>query len=169
MNWDGLGRRPIKSKKSENQYLRRLTVGLMKVREDGVIEALTIDPSLLEAVLLCRSISEFRGKRRMERTIVNLLRAADTNDVEALAEVVENQDEAEEELQSVVRETVHHLLNGEREDAQAFLEENPECSAQHLRQLVRNAKKHQFSSKTAPYDKLYQLVHECMFGPSGDL
>ena len=168
MSWDGLGRRPVRDKRNENQYLRRLTVGLMKVREDAIIQALDIDPSLLEAVIHCRSISEFRGKRRMERTVVNILRGADTEDVEALAEVVEDQDAAEEELESVVRQTVEHLMGGEREDTQSFLEENPECSAQQLRQLVRNAKKHQGTSKTAPYDKLYQLVRECLFGNFGE-
>lgn len=168
MSWDGQGRRPLRDKKRENQELRRLTVALMKVREDAVIDVLDIEPTVKEAIITCRAISEFRGRRRMERQIVNMLRSGDSDDLEILHALVENQEDAEEQLLEEVRVTVTELMNGDREETQSFLEDHPECEPQRLRQLVRNAKKHQTTSKTAPYDKLFTLVHECLFGHSGD-
>lgn len=168
MSWDGQGRRPLRDKKRENQELRRLTVALMKVREDAVIDVLDIEPTVKEAIITCRSITEFRGRRRMERQIVNMLRSGDSDDLEILHELVENQEDAEEQLLEEVRVTVTELMNGDREETQSFLEDHPDCEPQRLRQLVRNAKKHQNTAKTAPYDKLFALVHECLFGHSGE-
>jgi ribosome-associated protein len=168
VSWDGQGRRPLRDKKRENQELRRLTVALMKVREDAVIDVLDIEPTVKEAIITCRSITEFRGRRRMERQIVNMLRSGDSDDLEILHELVENQEDAEEQLLEEVRVTVKELMNGDREETQSFLEEHPDCEPQRLRQLVRNAKKHQNTAKTAPYDKLFALVHECLFGHSGE-
>lgn len=168
MSWDGEGRRPIRDKKQENQDLRRLTVALMKVREDAIIEVLDIEPTLKEAIITCRGIAEFRGRRRMERQVVNMLRAGDAEDIDALHGLVDNQEDAEAQLLEEVRITVTELINGNREETQSFIEDHPDCGSQRLRQLVRNAKKHQNTSKTAPYDKLFALVHECLFGHAGD-
>lgn len=168
MSWDGEGRRPLRDKKRENQELRRLTVALMKVREDAVIDVLDIEPTLKEAIIICRSITEFRGRRRMERQVVNMLRSGDSEDVNTLHLLVDNQEDAEEQLLEEVRVTVTELMNGNREETQSFIEDHPDCEPQRLRQLVRNAKKHQNTAKTAPYDKLFALVHECLFGHTGE-
>ena len=88
MSWDGTGRRPIRNKKDENNYLRKLTVGLMKLREDALIEQVDIEPTLKEAIMEGRSITEFRGKRRKERNILNLMRSADAEDIDALYDLV---------------------------------------------------------------------------------
>ena len=99
MSWDGTGRRPIRDKKGENDYLRKLTVGLMKLREDALVEQLDIEPTLKEAILEGRSITEFREAQK-RRNIVNLMRDADAEDIDALYDLVDNQDVAEEQLKS---------------------------------------------------------------------
>ncbi len=164
MSWDGTGRRPIRDKKSENQYLRKLTVGLMKLREDALVEVLDIEPTLKDAILEGRSITEFRGKRRKERNIVNLMRDADAEDLSLLMEVVENQDEAEDALETLMETVFQDLTSGNSEAVQEFLEDNPELNPQRVRQLVRNARKALNTSKTAPKDKLMAVIYTSIFG-----
>jgi len=164
MGWDGTGRRPVRDKKDENRRLRHLTVGLMKLREDTLVEVLDIEPSLKEAILEGRSITEFRGKRRKERNIVNLMRQADEEDIEMLSDLVENQDAAVEELVSMKEDTYQDLVSGSVEAIQEFLEDNPDLNPQRVRQLVRNARKHVNTTKTAPRDKLMDVIHTTIFG-----
>lgn len=164
MSWDGTGRRPIRDKKGENDYLRKLTVGLMKLREDALVEQLDIEPTLKEAILEGRSITEFRGKRRKERNIVNLMREADAEDIDALYDLVDNQDEAEEQLEELVEQLFQDLVSGSNEALQEFLEDNPELNQQQTRQLVRNAKKTLHTAKTASRDKLLALIRGTIFG-----
>ena len=164
MSWDGTGRRPIRDKKGENNYLRKLTVGLMKLREDALVEQVDIEPTLKEAILEGRSITEFRGKRRKERNIVNLMRDADAEDIDALYDLVDNQDEAEEQLEEVVEQIFQDLVSGSSEALQEFLEDNPELNIQQTRQLVRNARKTLNTAKTAPRDKLLALIRATIFG-----
>ena len=136
----------------------------MKLREDALIEQLDIEPTLKEAVLEGRSITEFRGKRRKERNIVDLMRDADAEDIDALYDLVDNQDEAQEQLEELVEETFQDLVSGSSEALQAFLEDNPELNMQQTRQLVRNAKKALNTAKTAPRDKLLALIRGTIFG-----
>lgn len=164
MSWDGTGRRPIRDKKGENDYLRKLTVGLMKLREDALVEQLDIEPTLKDAILEGRSITEFRGKRRKERNIVNLMRDADAEDIDALYDLVDNQDEAVEQLEELVEETFQDLVSGSNEALQEFLEDNPELNMQQTRQLVRNARKALNTAKTAPKDKLMVVIRSTIFG-----
>ena len=164
MSWDGTGRRPIRNKKDENNYLRKLTVGLMKLREDALVEQVDVEPTLKEAILEGRSITEFRGKRRKERNIVNLMRDADAEDIDALYNLVDNQDEAEEQLEELVGQIFQDLVSGSNEALQEFLEDNPELNMQQTRQLIRNAKKALNTSKTAPKDKLTALIRTTIFG-----
>ena len=164
MSWDGTGRRPVRDKKDENNYLRKLTVGLMKLREDALVEQVDIEPTLKEAILEGRSITEFRGKRRKERNIVNLMRDADAEDIDALYDLVDNQDEAEEQLDELVEQTFQDLVSGSSEALQEFLEDNPELNMQQTRQLIRNARKALNTSKTAPRDKLIVLIRRTIFG-----
>ncbi len=166
MGWDGMGRRPIRDKKDENRQLRQLTVGLMKLREDAVVEQLDIEPTLKEAILEGRSITEFRGKRRKERNIVNLMRDADAEDLDLLLELVENQDQAEESLEQMIEDTYQDLVSGDNDALQEFIEDNPHLDMQRVRQLVRNAKKHKDSAKTAPKEKLMAVIHQTIFGDS---
>lgn len=164
MSWDGTGRRPVRDKKDENNYLRKLTVGLMKLREDALVEQVDIEPTLKEAILEGRSITEFRGKRRKERNIVNLMRDADAEDIDALYDLVDNQDEAEGQLEELVEQTFQDLVSGSNEALQEFLEDNPELNMQQTRQFVRNARKALNTSKTAPRDKLTALIRRTIFG-----
>jgi len=164
VSWDGTGRRPIRDKKDENNYLRKLTVGLMKLREDALIEQVDIEPTLKEAIMEGRSITEFRGKRRKERNILNMMRSADAEDIDALYDLVDNQDEAEEQLGELVEQTFQDLVSGSNEALQEFLEDNPELNMQQTRQLIRNAKKSLNTAKTAPRDKLTALIRTTIFG-----
>ena len=164
MGWDGTGRRPVRDKNDENRRLRHLTVGLMKLREDTLVEVLDIEPSLKEAILEGRSITEFRGKRRKERNIVNLMRHADEEDIEMLSDLVENQDAAVEELISMKEDTYQDLVSGSVEAIQEFLEDNPDLNPQRVRQLVRNARKFIITTRTAPRDKLMDVIHTTIFG-----
>jgi len=166
VGWDGTGRRPIRDKKDENRQLRQLTVGLMKLRENAVVEQLDIEPTLKEAILEGRSIIEFRGKRRKERNIVNLMRDADAEDLDLLLELVENQDQAEESLEQMIEDTYQDLVSGDNDALQEFLEDNSHLDMQRVRQLVRNAKKHKDSAKTAPKEKLMVVIHQTIFGDS---
>ena len=164
MSWDGTGRRPIRDKKDENNQLRKLTVGLMKLRETALIEQVDIEPTLKEAILEGRSIVDFRGKRRKERNIVNIMRDADAEDLNLLFDLIENQDEAEGQLEELIEQTFQDLVSGSNEALQEFLEDNPELNMQQTRQLIRNAKKALNTPKTAPKDKLIALIRETIFG-----
>jgi ribosomal 50S subunit-associated protein YjgA (DUF615 family) len=164
VSWDGTGRRPIRDKKDENNQLRKLTVGLMKLRETALIEQVDIEPTLKEAILEGRSIVDFRGKRRKERNIVNIMRDADAEDLNLLFDLVENQDEAEGQLEELIEQTFQDLVSGSNEALQEFLEDNPELNMQQTRQLIRNAKKALNTPKTAPKDKLIALIRETIFG-----
>ena len=136
----------------------------MKLRGDSLVDVLDIEPTLKEAILDGRSITEFRGKRRKERNIVNRMRYADEKDIDTLSDLIENQDAAADQLFSMVEDTFQDLVSGSVEAIQEFLEDNPDLNPQRIRQLVRNARKHVNTTKTAPRDKLIAVIHTVIFG-----
>lgn len=164
MSWDGEGRRPVRDKQGENGSLRRLTVALMKVKEDNVISRLEIDEELKQSILLCRSITEFRGKRRMERTVQNNLREAEEEDVQQLFGLVGNEDQAQQALQEEIQQLTQHLLQANKEDIEEFYLEHPACNLQQLRQLIRNVQKAKGDAIQKQQEKLQAFVQNLVFG-----
>ena len=92
------------------------------------------------------------------------MRSADAEDIDALYDLVDNEEEAEEQLEDLVEQTFQDLVSGSNEALQEFLEDNPELSMQQTRQLIRNAKKALNTAKTAPRDKLTALIRTTIFG-----
>jgi ribosomal 50S subunit-associated protein YjgA (DUF615 family) len=92
------------------------------------------------------------------------MRDADAEDLNLLFDLIENQDEAEGQLEELIEQTFQDLVSGSNEALQEFLEDNPELNMQQTRQLIRNAKKALNTPKTAPKDKLIALIRETIFG-----
>ena len=92
------GRRPLRDKTRKDQELRRLTVALMKVREDAVIDVLDIEPTLKEAIIICRSSRSLEDVVAWNDKVVNMLRSGNSEDVDTLHLLVDNQEDAEEQL-----------------------------------------------------------------------
>ena len=166
MGWDGEGRRPVRDKQGENGSLRRLTVALMKVKEDTLISRLEIDEELKQSILLCRSITEFRGKRRMERTVQNNLREAEENDINQLFALVGNEEQAQQDLEEEMQQLTQQLLLGSKEDIEEFYLQHPTCNLQQLRQLIRNVHKAKGDVLVKQQHKFQEYVQSLVFGES---
>lgn len=165
MSWDGTGRRPIRDKQNENKYLRDLTVGLMKLSSDAIVSEMAIEETLIADILHCRGIKDHRGRRRMERHITNQLRLADEQTLATIESALDNPNELLDQRQESIDVQMQLLLT-EPAALQKFVERSSiedHADIQRLRQLTRNARRAQGSTRTAPGDALRELVAQLMY------
>ena len=133
--------------KRESHALQALGEKLVQLRKDQVAH-IPLDESLRDAIELAQKIrKKHEAYRRQLQYIGKLMRSSDPEPIElALQQLMQPQREATAELHQL--EAWRERLLSEGDPAiTALLEAYPDGDRQHLRQLVRQAKKEQAQSK----------------------
>jgi len=146
--------------------LQALGVALVALPE-GMLQAMTLEPRLLEAVLEAKRITAHEGKRRQIQYIGRLMRDVDPAPIRARI--------AELEGSSAQATARHRRLEGWRERLiaddealTAFAAEHPGADLQALRALIRNARKEASLGKPPhAFRELFRVLKE--FEPTSSL
>ena len=120
---------------------------------------------LLDAVLQAKRITKHEARRRQGQYIGRLMRDTDAGEIRAYLDQVRGK--------SMALTAYHHrlerwrdMLIADESALESFATEHPGCDIQHVRQLVRNARKERDEGK-APraFRQLFQVLKEHVPAP----
>jgi ribosome-associated protein len=155
--------RPSKSEaKRQSNELQKLGEQLVDAPRDRV-KRVEMPEDVKEAILTCQSITNHEGRRRALQFVGKKMRTLDENEVEVIKRTIEGWKGA-----SKAETAALHALERRREKLLAddkaltqLLEENPELDVQHLRTLIRNARKEQAENKPPKaYREIFQILKD---------
>lgn len=159
--------RPSKSE------LKRQSTALQKLGEDLVAEArdrvkrVPMPEDVREAILECQQIKDHEGRRRQMQYVGKKMRTLDEEEIAVIQRTLDSWKGA-----SKAETAALHALEKKREKLLAnddalteLLEQNPQLEAQHLRTLIRNARKEQAENKPPKaYREIFQILKEVQAG-----
>ncbi|MEZ5643693.1 MAG: ribosome biogenesis factor YjgA [Burkholderiaceae bacterium] len=164
--------------KRESEQLQKLGEALLTLRTDlmaRVRETHAIPDKLIDALAEARRITNFEGRRRQMQFIGKLMRALEPQVIADLEAALEEQRKpsARETLILHQSEQWRDRLIGDDQALTQWLDAHPQADVQHLRTLIRQARKDAQASaaKERPgeaqrhgraYRDIYQLVRESL-------
>ena len=155
--------RPSKSEaKRHSNELQKLGEQLVEAARDRV-KRVEMPEDVREAILTCQSITNHEGRRRALQFVGKKMRTLDEEEIAIIQRTIDSWKGA-----SKAETASLHALERHREklltDDTALtklLEENPELDVQHLRTLIRNARKEQAESKPPKaYREIFQILKD---------
>lgn len=155
--------RPSKSEaKRQSNELQKLGEQLVDAPRDRV-KRVEMPEDVKEAILTCQSISNHEGRRRALQFVGKKMRTLDEEEVAVIQRTIDSWKGA-----SKAETAALHALERRREKLLAddkaltqLLEENPELDVQHLRTLIRNARKEQAENKPPKaYREIFQILKD---------
>ena len=154
--------------KRESAELQALGEALLDLRA-GLFDKLDITEKLRDAVVECRKITNFEGKRRQMQFIGKLMRGLDDETLDAVRAALAEQHRAPAEETAMLHEAERwrDRLIADDDALGGWIETHPATDAQQLRALVRQARK---DIKAGPpgeaprqgkaYRDVFQIVRE---------
>lgn len=155
--------RPSKSElKRQMDELQKLGAQLVAEPRDRV-KRVPMPDDVKDAILACQTITNHEGRRRQLQFVGKKMRTLTEEEVAVIQRTIDSWKGA-----SKADTAALHALERRREkllsDDKALttlLEEHPELDVQHLRTLIRNARKEQLESKPPKaYRELFQILKE---------
>jgi ribosome-associated protein len=155
--------RPSKSElKRQSTELQKLGEQLVEAPRDRV-KRVEMPEDVKEAILTCQTISNHEGRRRALQFVGKKMRTLDEAEIDAIRRTIDSWKGA-----SKAETAALHALERRREKLLAddkaltqLLEENPELDVQHLRTLIRNARKEQAENKPPKaYREIFQILKD---------
>jgi ribosome-associated protein len=155
--------RPSKSElKRQMDELQKLGAQLVAEPRDRV-KRVPMPEDVKDAILMCQTITNHEGRRRQLQFVGKKMRSLTEEEVAVIQRTIDSWKGA-----SKAETAALHALERRREklltDDKALttlLEENPELEAQHLRTLIRNARKEQAENKPPKaYRELFQILKD---------
>lgn len=155
--------RPSKSEaKRQSNELQKLGEQLVEAPRDRV-KRVEMPEDVKEAILTCQSITNHEGRRRALQFVGKKMRTLDEEEVAVIQRTIDSWKGA-----SKAETAALHALERRREKLLAddkaltqLLAENPELDAQHLRTLIRNARKEQAENKPPKaYREIFQILKD---------
>jgi ribosome-associated protein len=155
--------RPSKSE------LKRQSSDLQKLGEQLVAEArdrvkrVPMPEDVRDAILMCQTISNHEGRRRQLQFVGKKMRTLDEEEIAIIQRTIDSWKGA-----SKAETAALHALERRREKLLAddkaltqLLGEHPELDGQHLRTLIRNARKEQAENKPPKaYREIFQILKD---------
>ena len=128
--------------KKQSDHLQQLGQDLLTLRSD-LMARLDLSDKLQDALAEARRITDFEGKRRQMQFIGKLMRALDEDTVAAIEAALEEQRKpsAAETLRLHQAEQWRDRLIADDQALTGWLQIDTEADAQHLRTLIRQARK----------------------------
>ncbi|PVX42949.1 ribosome-associated protein [Pasteurella langaaensis DSM 22999] len=148
--------------KRDAEELKKLGAKLVELTQAN-LDKITLDDSLLDAINLARR-SRLEAKRRQLQFIGKLLRSAPEDEINHIRESLDKIENKHNQQQAMLHklEILRDELVAQGDDALAkFVEEQPTADRQHLRNLIRAAKKEKEQNKPPKaYREIYQYLKE---------
>jgi ribosome-associated protein len=159
--------RPSKSE------LKRQMAELQKLGEDLVAEPrdrvkrVPMPEDVREAILMCQTITNHEGRRRQMQFVGKKMRTLDEAEIAAIQRTIDSWKGL-----SKADTAAMHALERRRDKLLAddkaltvLLEEHPHLDVQHLRTLIRNARKEQAENKPPKaYREIFQILKQLAGG-----
>jgi ribosome-associated protein len=155
--------RPSKSEaKRHSNELQKLGEQLVDAPRDRV-KRVEMPEDVKEAILTCQAITNHEGRRRALQFVGKKMRTLDEEEVAVIQRTIDSWKGASKSETAAL-----HALERRREKLLAddkaltqLLEENPELDVQHLRTLIRNARKEQLENKPPKaYREIFQILKD---------
>ncbi|WP_180682013.1 ribosome biogenesis factor YjgA [Tepidicella baoligensis] len=158
--------------KKRSDRLQALGEQLLTLRP-GLMDTLDLPDKLIEAIAEAKRITHFEGKRRQMQFIGKLMRQLDDDAVAAIetALQVQHQSSAADTLRLHQAEQWRERLIADDQALQDWLTLDPDADLQHLRSLIRQARKDAQAQRAAErpgeaqrhgrsYREIFQIVRE---------
>lgn len=155
--------RPSKSElKRQMDELQKLGAQLVAEPRDRV-KRVPMPDEVKDAILMCQTITNHEGRRRQLQYVGKMMRTLSEEEVAVIQRTIDSWKGA-----SKAETAALHALERRREklltDDKALtdlLTEHPQLDVQHLRTLIRNARKEQAESKPPKaYRELFQILKD---------
>jgi len=155
--------RPSKSEaKRESDALQKLGAVLVEAPRDRV-KRVPMPEDVLEAILMCQTITNHEGRRRQMQFVGKKMRTLDEEEVAIIQRAIDSWKGASKSETAAL-----HALERRREKLLAddtaltvLMAEHPHLDVQHLRTLIRNARKEQLESKPPKaYREIFQILKD---------
>jgi ribosome-associated protein len=155
--------RPSKSEaKRESDALQKLGALLVAEARDRV-KRVPMPEDVREAILMCQTITNHEGRRRQLQFVGKKMRTLDEAEIAIIQRTIDSWKGASKSETAAL-----HALERRREKLLAddtaltvLLAEHPELDVQHLRTLIRNARKEQAESKPPKaYREIFQILKD---------
>ena len=160
--------RPSKSElKRQSNELQKLGEQLIEAPRDRV-KRVPMPEEVRDAILMCQTITNHEGRRRQLQFVGKLMRTLDEEEVAVIQRTIESwkgMSKAETAALHALERRRDKLLADDKALTQ-LLEEHPELDVQHLRTLIRNARKEQAEHKPPKaYRELFQILKDLAKAP----
>ncbi len=163
--------RPSKSQlKREMTALQKLGAELIAQPRDRV-KKVPMPEDVLDAILMCQTIKDHEGRRRQLQFVGKKMRTLEPEEVALIQKTIDSWKGS-----SKAETAAMHLLERKREKLLAddgalttLLAEHPELDAQHLRTLIRNARKEVAENKPPKaYREIFQILKQLQNAGAGE-
>jgi ribosome-associated protein len=155
--------RPSKSE------LKRQMTALQKLGEELIAESrdrvkrVPMPEDVRDAILECQQIKDHEGRRRQTQYVGKKMRTLDENELAAIQRTLDSWrglSKADTAAMHALERRRERLLKDDSALAE-LLEQYPELEIQHLRTLIRNARKEQAENKPPKaYREIFQILKE---------
>jgi len=155
--------RPSKSElKRQSNELQKLGEQLIEAPLDRV-KRVPMPEEVRDAILMCQTITNHEGRRRQLQFVGKLMRSLDEEEVAVIQRTIESwkgTSRAEAAALHALERRRDKLLADDKALTQ-LLEEHPDLDVQHLRTLIRNARKEQAENKPPKaYREIFQILKD---------
>ena len=155
--------RPSKSElKRQMSELQKLGQDLVDQPRDRV-KRVPMPEDVRDAILECQKITDHEGRRRQLQFVGKKMRTLDEDEVAVIQRTIEGWRGASKADTAALHaiERKREKLLADDKALTALLEEHPELDVQHLRTLIRNARKEQAENKPPKaYRELFQVLKQ---------
>ena len=159
--------RPSRSQmKRESDALQKLGAELIAHSRDRV-KSVDMPEDVRDAILVCQSIKDHEGRRRQLQYVGKKMRTLSPEEVAVIQQTIEGwhgSSKADTAQLHALERRRDKLLTDDNA-LTALLLDHPELDAQHLRTLIRNARKEQAEQKPPKaYRELFQILKQLQKG-----
>lgn len=155
--------RPSRSQmKRESDALQKLGAVLIGHSRDRV-KSVEMPEDVRDAILMCQTIKDHEGRRRQLQYVGKKMRSLTLDEVAIIQQTIEGWQGASkaDTAQLHALERRRDKLLTDDNVLTTLLAEHPELDAQHLRTLIRNARKEQAEHKPPKaYRELFQILKQ---------
>jgi len=155
--------RPSKSElKRQSNELQKLGEQLIEAPRDRV-KRVPMPDEVKDAILMAQTITNHEGRRRQLQYVGKMMRSLDEEEVTVIQRTIESwkgTSKAEAAALHALERRREKLLADDKALTQ-LLEEHPQLDVQHLRTLIRNARKEQAENKPPKaYREIFQILKD---------
>ncbi|MBR7746942.1 ribosome biogenesis factor YjgA [Undibacterium baiyunense] len=155
--------RPSKSElKRQMTALQKLGQELVDAPRDRV-KRVPMPEDVRDAILECQTITNHEGRRRQMQFVGKKMRTLDEEEVALIQKTIDSWKGASKSETAAMHslERKREKLLAKDEALTELMAENPELDVQHLRTLIRNARKEQAENKPPKaYREIFQILKE---------